>query len=103
MKWLKETDEKFDLIVMDPPTFSNSARMSETLDIQRDHGFLVAFAMKHLNEGGLLLFSNNYRQFKMSEKVLKKYDVREITAHSVPADYKRKQPHVCFEIRHLDD
>ncbi|MFQ3230097.1 MAG: 23S rRNA (guanine2445-N2)-methyltransferase / 23S rRNA (guanine2069-N7)-methyltransferase [Reinekea sp.] len=103
MKWLKETDEMFDLIVMDPPTFSNSARMSETLDIQRDHSFLVSFAMKHLNEGGLLLFSNNYRQFKISDKVVNKFDVRDISAHSVPADYKRKQPHVCFEIRHKED
>lgn len=100
MAWLKEAEDTYDLIIMDPPTFSNSARMTETLDVQRDHGFLIKYAMKRLNPGGLLLFSNNYQRFKMAEHILAEYDVRDISSISVPPDYKRKRPHVCFEIRH---
>lgn len=100
MKWLEETKNAYDLIVMDPPTFSNSARMKSTLDVQRDHDFLIESAMKALSAEGVLLFSNNFKKFKISDNVLEKFDVKDVTAQSVPQDFKRSKPHVCFEIRH---
>ncbi|TXR53553.1 bifunctional 23S rRNA (guanine(2069)-N(7))-methyltransferase RlmK/23S rRNA (guanine(2445)-N(2))-methyltransferase RlmL [Reinekea thalattae] len=100
MKWLAECKETFDIIVLDPPTFSNSARMTDTLDVQRDHEFLVESAMKCLTADGVLIFSNNYKKFYMDDALYEKFDVKDITARSVPNDFKRKKPHRCFEIRH---
>jgi 23S rRNA (guanine2445-N2)-methyltransferase / 23S rRNA (guanine2069-N7)-methyltransferase len=91
----------YDLIFMDPPTFSNSKRMEEVLDIQRDHVSLVQAAMKLLRPGGVLLFSNNYRRFSLDYEALAGFDIRDITAQSLDPDFKRsKGIHVCFEIRH---
>jgi 23S rRNA (guanine2445-N2)-methyltransferase / 23S rRNA (guanine2069-N7)-methyltransferase len=99
LKWLADCRDTFDLIVMDPPTFSNSARMSETLDIQRDHEMLITNAMKSLSASGVLLFSNNYRKFFMDEKIYELFDVKDVSNLSIGPDYKRKKPHRCFEIR----
>ncbi|EDM45785.1 putative RNA methylase, partial [Marinobacter algicola DG893] len=59
------SDQRFDLIFMDPPTFSNSARMAGVLDIQKDHGTLIRQAMQRLTSEGLLIFSTNFRRFKL--------------------------------------
>ena len=67
IEWLKQSRDKFDLIFMDPPTFSNSKKMADILDIQRDHGELVRLAMARLARGGELIFSNNYRRFVLDE------------------------------------
>ena len=99
LKWLADCRDTFDLIVMDPPTFSNSARMSETLDVQRDHEMLITNAMKSLSASGVLLFSNNYRKFFMDEKIYELFDVKDVSNLSIGPDYKRKKPHRCFEIR----
>ncbi len=100
LKWLRDNTETFDLIFMDPPTFSNSARMSETLDIQRDHEELVDLAMKSLAPEGVLIFSNNYRKFKLAESLSERYQVKDVTHLSVPEDFKRKRPHQCWHLRH---
>lgn len=100
LKWLEDCKDTFDLIVMDPPTFSNSARMKDTLDVQRDHEFLVTHAMKLLSADGVLVFSNNYKKFYMADELYKQFDIKDISNRSVPQDFKRKQPHRCFEIRH---
>jgi len=100
MAWLKDCKDTFDLIVMDPPTFSNSARMSDTLDVQRDHEFLVNDAMQLLTADGVLLFSNNYKKFRLADELFEQYNVKDITNQSVPNDFKRGLPHRCFEIRH---
>jgi 23S rRNA (guanine2445-N2)-methyltransferase / 23S rRNA (guanine2069-N7)-methyltransferase len=102
IKWLNQPRAAvYDLIFMDPPTFSNSKRMEEVLDIQRDHVSLVQAAMKLLRPGGVLLFSNNYRRFSLDYEALAGFDIRDITAQSLDPDFKRsKGIHVCFEIRH---
>lgn len=100
MAWLKDCRDAFDLIVMDPPTFSNSARMSDTLDVQRDHEQLIADAMTLLSANGVLIFSNNYKKFHMAEAMYDQFQVTDITSRSVPKDFQRKRPHRCFEIRH---
>ena len=79
------------------PTFSNSKKTHETLDIQRDHAELIALAMKHLEVGGQLVFSNNRRGFKLDDAVLEQYVVKDISARSIPKDFKRNQKiHQCW-------
>ncbi len=98
--WLKTTRDRFDVIFLDPPSFSNSKRMKDTLDIQRDHEGLIRAAMKLLYPGGTLYFSTNLRYFKLSERVMKDYTVRDITAQTIDVDFKRnKRIHHCFTIK----
>lgn len=65
LKWLKECKESFDVIFIDPPTFSNSKRMGESFDVQRDHIALLTDAYKALAINGEIIFTNNKRNFKM--------------------------------------
>lgn len=104
MQWLdRPRRERFDLIFMDPPTFSNSKRMQDILDVQRDHQFLVRAAVELLKQGGLLIFSNNYRRFKMDYEALSEFDIKEITPQTIDQDFKRNAKiHVCFEVRRPD-
>lgn len=100
IEWLKEgTDEKFDVIFLDPPTFSNSKKMSDTFEVERDQDVLVDACMQMLNPNGILYFSNNKRKFRLSEKVLATYKIRDITEESIPQDFHDKKIHNCFEIR----
>ena len=86
---------------MDPPTFSNSKRMEGVLDIQRDHVQLIEQAMRCLNPGGLLIFSNNLRKFELDREALTGLDILDVSAKSVPVDYERRSNiHHCFHIRH---
>ena len=90
----------FDVIFLDPPSFSNSKRMSEVLDIQRDHETLVRQAMTLLARDGLLYFSTNRRGFRLSPELEKDYDLRDITRQTIPEDFKRRPKiHQCWEIR----
>lgn len=101
MQWLdRPRTERFDLIFMDPPTFSNSKRMQEVLDVQRDHVFLIRSAIELLAPNGLLIFSNNYRRFKMDYDALTELDIRDISAQTIDQDFKRNAKiHSCFEIQ----
>ncbi|NOR51019.1 MAG: bifunctional 23S rRNA (guanine(2069)-N(7))-methyltransferase RlmK/23S rRNA (guanine(2445)-N(2))-methyltransferase RlmL [Gammaproteobacteria bacterium] len=93
--------KKYDLIFMDPPTFSNSKSTDERFDIQRDHWKLINDAMKLLQEDGLLIFSTNFRKFKLDEKLITKFDFKEITRSSIPEDFRQKgKIHRCWEVRH---
>ena len=95
-----QAGKTFDLIVMDPPSFSNSKKMLDILDIQRDHQKLIDGAMALLASDGLLFFSNNLRSFALDEAVAQKYAVKEISKQSVPEDFRNKKIHQCWEIRH---
>lgn len=100
LEWLQITRDKFDVIFLDPPSFSNSKRMKDTLDIQRDHEALITAAMKLLNPQGTLYFSTNFRQFKLSPGIMNGYDVRDISAATIDEDFKRNEKiHRCFEVR----
>jgi len=93
-------DEKFDLIFLDPPSFSNSKRMEEVLDIQRDHVKLIEQAIRLLEKGGLLIFSTNLRKFKMDTEALRGLDVEDYTLDSLDPDFQRNQRiHQCWKIR----
>ncbi|USQ13790.1 bifunctional 23S rRNA (guanine(2069)-N(7))-methyltransferase RlmK/23S rRNA (guanine(2445)-N(2))-methyltransferase RlmL [Legionella lytica] len=99
-EWLRITRDRFDVIFLDPPSFSNSKRMADTLDIQRDHVMLVNEAMRLLNPDGTLYFSTNFRQFKLDPQLMEKYAVQDISAQTIDQDFKRNHKiHYCFKIR----
>ncbi|RAU45458.1 MULTISPECIES: bifunctional 23S rRNA (guanine(2069)-N(7))-methyltransferase RlmK/23S rRNA (guanine(2445)-N(2))-methyltransferase RlmL [unclassified Pseudomonas] len=89
MAWLESSRDEYDLIFIDPPTFSNSKRMEGVFDVQRDHVQLIDLAMARLASGGVLYFSNNFRKFQMEEHVPQRYAVEEITAQTIDPDFAR--------------
>ncbi|MCP2039630.1 23S rRNA (cytosine1962-C5)-methyltransferase [Neisseria sp. HSC-16F19] len=91
--------KQFDLIVMDPPSFSNSKKMPGTLDIQRDHPALVRAAMQLLASGGTLFFSNNRRDFVLDPALAADYSVRDRSKQSVPEDFRNKKIHQCWQFQ----
>lgn len=89
MVWLEASREEYDLIFIDPPTFSNSKRMEGVFDVQRDQVQLIDLAMARLAPGGVLYFSNNFRKFQLEETLVERYAVEEITQHTVDPDFAR--------------
>ncbi|MDZ5601644.1 bifunctional 23S rRNA (guanine(2069)-N(7))-methyltransferase RlmK/23S rRNA (guanine(2445)-N(2))-methyltransferase RlmL [Pseudomonas sp. RP23018S] len=89
MAWLQACTETYDLIFIDPPTFSNSKRMEGVFDVQRDHVELLDQAMARLAPGGVLYFSNNFRKFQLDEHLGERYAVEEITAQTLDPDFAR--------------
>lgn len=99
LEWLKKTRDRFNVIFLDPPSFSNSKRMTETLDVQRDHESLIDSAMRLLTADGILYFSTNFKFFKLSPRISEQYQVRDITAETIDLDFKRNpRIHQCFII-----
>ena len=92
--------KQFDLVVMDPPSFSNSKKMLDILDVQRDHIRLIDGTMRLLAPGGTLFFSNNRRGFVLDETLPERYAVRDISHQSVPEDFRNKKIHQCWQIGH---
>ncbi|KTD51939.1 Ribosomal RNA large subunit methyltransferase K/L [Legionella quinlivanii] len=104
LEWLKIAKDKYDVIFLDPPSFSNSKRMKTTLDIQRDQILLVEEAMRLLNKQGVLYFSTNLRQFKLAPEISERYLVKDISAETIDLDFKRnKRIHQCFMISHRSE
>jgi 23S rRNA (cytosine1962-C5)-methyltransferase len=89
---------RFDLIVLDPPSFSNSKRMQETFDVQRDHPRLLLRCLQLLAPDGELYFSNNRRGFRLDAALEQEARFEEITARTVPEDFARHRPHRCWRI-----
>lgn len=100
-EWLKNCREGFDMIMLDPPSFSNSKKMQDVLDVQRDHVALVKRCMELLTPSGVLYFSNNLRSFKLDSSSLQAYDIKNISAETLGPDFKQNPKiHYCWEIRH---
>lgn len=95
-----EDHKQFDLIVMDPPSFSNSKKMLDILDIQRDQEKLIDGAMCLLSKQGSLYFSNNLRSFTLNPVLEQRYDVNNISRKTIPEDFRNTRIHQCWEIRH---
>ena len=87
--WLQACREEYDLIFIDPPTFSNSKRMEGVFDVQRDQVELIDLAMARLAPGGVLYFSNNFRKFVLDENLGQRYAVEEITQQTIDQDFAR--------------
>lgn len=102
LQWMNENrnQPQWDLIFLDPPTFSNSKKMTDSFEVERDQGFLIDTAMSLLKPGGTLYFSTNMRKFKLEERFKHDLAVRDITLDSIPQDFHDKKIHQCFEIRH---
>lgn len=109
LQWLKDKASKsrsaasaFDLILLDPPSFSNSKRMQGVLDIQQDHAMLIDDAMKLLSPDGTLVFSNNLRKFQLDDAVSDRYAVSDWSKSSIDSDFERNAKiHQCWMIRHF--
>ena len=107
LAWLREQADKsrppqFDLILCDPPTFSNSKKMDGTLDIQRDHVELITLASRLLATGGTLYFSTNRKRFKLEDLSALGLEVEDITARTLDEDFKRPPPaHRAWAIRRV--
>lgn len=104
LQWLEKCDRQFDLIFVDPPTFSNSKRMEESWDVQRDHVKLMSNLKQVLSNNGTIVFSNNKRGFKMNLVALEELGLSavEISHKTLPLDFERnKQIHNCWMIQHI--
>ncbi|MGF1720898.1 bifunctional 23S rRNA (guanine(2069)-N(7))-methyltransferase RlmK/23S rRNA (guanine(2445)-N(2))-methyltransferase RlmL [Vibrio kyushuensis] len=103
LKWLSMTDSQYDLIFIDPPTFSNSKRMAQSFDIQRDHIQLMTDLKRLLRLEGTIVFSNNKRHFKMDLEALKELglEAKNISSSTLPLDFSRnKHIHNCWLVTH---
>ncbi len=99
LQWLAQEPGEFDLIFIDPPTFSNSKSMRETFDVQRDHVALLKLAASRMAQGGTILFSNNFRRFSIDVDALQPLQVEEISKRTIPPDFaKDAKAHVAFAV-----
>jgi 23S rRNA (guanine2445-N2)-methyltransferase / 23S rRNA (guanine2069-N7)-methyltransferase len=101
LTWLKRHNGKYDLMFIDPPSFSNSKRMETTWDVQRDHVALITDALNCLNTGGEILFSNNLRSFKLDEAALTQMGliINNISKQTLPEDFQRNPKiHHCWSL-----
>ncbi|MBI3771496.1 MAG: bifunctional 23S rRNA (guanine(2069)-N(7))-methyltransferase RlmK/23S rRNA (guanine(2445)-N(2))-methyltransferase RlmL [Gammaproteobacteria bacterium] len=105
LQWLEQQRKspwakRFDLIFLDPPTFSTSKRMENTFDVQRDHVALIRAAVALLDKDGMLIFSNNFRKFNLDADALSDLSIEDISAKTIPADFARNPKiHRCWQIR----
>ncbi len=90
--------ERYDLIVLDPPSFSNSRRMDGVLDVQRDHVDLIRACASLLSDRGELLFSTNLRSFRLDAGSLSGLRIEDLTGRTVPPDFRNRKIHRCFRI-----
>ncbi|WP_116127809.1 class I SAM-dependent methyltransferase [Lewinella sp. IMCC34183] len=98
LQWLREpVGERYDLIVLDPPTFSNSKMMTDVLDTQRDHVGLINQSLERLTPGGKLLFSTNYRKFNLATEEIAG-QATETTRQTLPPDFRKKNLHRSWTI-----
>ncbi|HEY8095483.1 MAG TPA: bifunctional 23S rRNA (guanine(2069)-N(7))-methyltransferase RlmK/23S rRNA (guanine(2445)-N(2))-methyltransferase RlmL [Methylobacter sp.] len=104
LEWLaaeaEQPSKHYDLIFLDPPTFSNSKRMDEAFDIQNDHVQLINNAISLLSPGGILYFSTNFRRFKIDKQALSDLIVEDISGATIPEDFARNPKiHYCWRIK----
>ncbi|QEM87471.1 bifunctional 23S rRNA (guanine(2069)-N(7))-methyltransferase RlmK/23S rRNA (guanine(2445)-N(2))-methyltransferase RlmL [Glaesserella parasuis] len=105
LQWLADCRERFELIFVDPPTFSNSKRMENSWDIQRDHIALMKQLKRILTANGTIVFSNNKRGFKMDFDGLAELGLtaENISHKTLPLDFERN-PHIhnCWIVKHSE-
>jgi len=103
LQWLEQASGDYDLIFIDPPTFSNSKRMEQSFDVQRDHIQLMKGLKRILRSGGTIVFSNNKRHFKMDMEQLEELglEAKNISSQTLPMDFERnKHIHNCWIVTH---
>ncbi len=90
--------ESFDLVIIDPPTFSNSKRMKDFLDIQRDHVELLNDTLAATSKGGVVFFSTNYSKFILEAALIAATEIKDITKATTPFDFEGKLKRWCYRI-----
>ena len=101
LDWLAKSQDKFDLVFLDPPSFSNSKKMDRTWDVQRDHVEILELVRSRLNRNGQILFSNNLRNFKFDEKAVEElgFKITDIKKQTLPEDFQRNSKiHHCWKL-----
>ncbi len=102
-EWLRQAARdgaRFELVFLAPPTFSNSKRMAGVLDVARDHAGLIEDCARLLTPGGLIVFSTNAQRFRLDAALGARYDIRDVSAVTLPRDFERNpRIHRCFEVR----
>jgi 23S rRNA (cytosine1962-C5)-methyltransferase/23S rRNA (guanine2445-N2)-methyltransferase / 23S rRNA (guanine2069-N7)-methyltransferase len=100
VQWLNENVEKsYDLIILDPPSFSTSKKMISTFDVERDQKLLIHQCFKRLNPNGTIIFSNNKHKFKLDAELKKEYNIAETTYKTLDKNYPDQKAHKSFEIK----
>ena len=101
--WLADCQERFDIVLLDPPSFSNSKSREQSFDVQRDHAALVIAAMRVVRADGTLYFSNNRRGFQLDAALADSYAVTDISAETIDPDFARNpRIHQCWRLQHRD-
>jgi 23S rRNA G2069 N7-methylase RlmK/C1962 C5-methylase RlmI len=99
LRWLREErGERFDLIICDPPTFSNSKAMSQSWEVERDQDTLLRSLHTMLNPGGIAWFSTNKQDFRLSNRLPPFSKVEDITAATIDPDFAGTTPHRCWRL-----
>ncbi len=102
LQWLASNQQAFDLVLLDPPTFSNSKSRTLDLDIQRDHAALIEAAMRSLAPEGLLIFSTNRARFRLDPALQSRFAIEDVTSWSLDEDFRHaRHAHRCWFVRHL--
>lgn len=102
IKFLKETrndKKRYDLIILDPPTLSRSKKMEDMFDVQRDHVELLKLCFGLLTHDGEIIFSTNSRRFKLDQTGLSGYKIKDVTAKTLPPDFRDARIHKCWIIK----
>jgi 23S rRNA (guanine2069-N7)-methyltransferase len=100
MQYLKTLKpNSFDLIIIDPPTFSNSKRMKDFFDVQKNHTEIINDALFALSQNGTIYFSTNYSKFVLDEQNIKASSIQNITNATTPFDFEGKLNRYCFKIK----
>ena len=103
LEWLRRAKGRYGLIFVDPPTFSNSKDRMRVFEVQRDHVELIHLALEHLEPDGTLIFSTNYRRFKLDQAALGRVKVEPLTEATRPPDFAHRRPHQCWKISFAGD
>lgn len=100
LEYLEKAVNQFDLIFLDPPTFSNSKKMDDDFEVEKDQVFLIKHCLRLLKPDGVLYFSNNKRKFKLSDEAIAMAAIIDITDKTIPLDFRDTKIHHCYKITH---
>ena len=95
---VKTGDRKYDIVIIDPPTYSNSKRVDDDWNVQTGHADLLNSTGKLLNDGGVIYFSTNFRKFKLHHDRLTQFEIQEISKQTVPEDFRNRKIHRCWKL-----
>ena len=102
MSWLHKCNRTYDLVFVDPPTFSNSKRVYQDFNVQKDHAEVLEAVHGQLEPNGVVIFSNNFQGFELDARVKELFEVENISKASIPMDYSRRPKiHQCWMLTRI--